>query len=682
MDGKRNISNRRLVWVVLSAGCVLWVAASALFCNLPVWHSAAYLAFNVLCVALPGIALAKLFGLRLTPLESLIAAFGLGNGCVVVLFLLYALLGIPLWVGLAVLAALSAAALFWLRKRPMGGCPDTGELPVALVYCLLAGLITFITFSAANLTPDIAGTRFFYHDTLYGVSIVTSLSRGLPMTLMQMQGVEQSYYLFHYAVLAVFKNITGFSSFEVVTQLSLIFTSPFLAAAVIALAKRVLRNNRHVVVAGILLLIVPPATNAYNYYQDTLGYAMSLALAAVGILFFLKAEEQASKLYNRYYALSSVFFAFSFSAKGPLATAVLFGVFFSLLLSLIRKKRFNVLIQGLAYLIPVAVVFLLLFRQTAAEALTWSPVWSASRTHFFGWMAQLGWPGWIALPLCILYYTFSIDPALVIALGLIIYTLIKQKDSAAAPLLRLTLGGLLFAFAMINLFKQTGSSELYFLTAMQPAAYTAALYCFFCLLPEKAARKKLAQGILCLLFIPCLLLNVLTSGKYYYGANDAAGLGGALRFSRFGTQLQPDDFTEDYAPLTVTPQEYEALLWIRDNTPVDAVIVDGSYLGNPRNFTGSVFTECTYYLDGYFYVAPDEGSRNMATMQHRNAIVEMMYVQQDEVLLALLAREGCDYAAIFQRRHPGFYPSAQYADLVFDNGDVQVYRLHQQTPRS
>ncbi|MEG2939859.1 MAG: hypothetical protein RR829_06485, partial [Oscillospiraceae bacterium] len=138
--------------------------------EVPILSMLLFFLFNLLFVAMPGIALVKVLRLKLSPLAAFVTAYGLGLATVVVSYFLFAPFSAVAFmpIGLIAVSAVSAAGLFALRHIPFSQEQDDGEISTAILFCIIGMLITFSAFSAAALNPAISGTRAYYPDMMYG----------------------------------------------------------------------------------------------------------------------------------------------------------------------------------------------------------------------------------------------------------------------------------------------------------------------------------------------------------------------------------------------------------------------------------------------------------------------------------------------------------------------------------
>ncbi len=668
------------IWIV--AAFAVWAAFAAVWMAVPLLDILKFAAFMLFAVVCPGLALVKLLRLRLRPLESLTIAYALGLAALIALYFCFApfhLMRYAPW-GVAALAAGSVVVLICKRREPLSGEPDTGELRLALVFCAFAAAAVALTLSAANLTPDLSGNRAYFHDTLNGVSLTTSASRGFPMLILQMAGCEHWYHIGFFAYSALMKLCTGVNAFEVVTKFSLLSVAPLIAAAFFCLARRCLRDNRVAAVAGLLGLVFACGYQAHYYYQDTIGFPMGVAFCLLAVHLFLLAQARGGGPVNRFHLLSAVMLLAGLTAKGPVAVTVLFGLCFVLLLELLRERRWKEVIpRGLLYAVPFIGLYFALYNHGASDSMTFSFSGARYEVQYHLPQAVLDAPVWLNRIYGCVKHTLTASWFLTLCLALLlVWCIAARKDKRPDRLVDFCLGGALLGYVFINIFQQMGSSELYFINILCPFVTIAGAGCLLDLF-QRAKRTR--KGLVCfsalcaLFFLPVFALCLRGSWHSYYNSQSSytTGLEAALKYSRWGSG---EAVTQDNRRKITTTAEYEAMLWLRDNTPEDAVVADGRYTTNNKYFAGSVFSERGFYLEGWGFVTMEDSNDNTDEKVERDTFQRFFYGSGDEGYIPLMAREGCDYLVISQYINPGLTLSDAYCDEVFRNEDVAIYKLH------
>ncbi|MEG1016203.1 MAG: hypothetical protein RSE36_00190 [Oscillospiraceae bacterium] len=677
------------IWIFIG-GCV-WFFLAAWWLGMPIFELLKFIAFQILAVAAPGFALCKLLRLRQTPLVSLVTSYALGLCSLIALYFLFVPLGLSSYVPYAVaaLSAMSIAVLFFKRRHHLSEAPDCGELGIALIFCALAAALTFILLSCTYLNPALSGAHYYFHDTINGVATTTSAANSFPMTFLQMSGTYYPYHIFFFCYNAVMKLCLNINSFDITTKLSLITIVPMIAAATVALAKRVTHSNLWTALAAAFVLLIPMPGYLHFLYIDTIGYPLGLGFGILALLFFIIGEETDCKVLSRYHVLSAVFLVGCVGAKGPIAVAFVFGICFALLLRFVRTRMLSIIPRGLLYAVLFFSSYLLLYGGAADNSMSFLPLKQALGTSFsqniYGTV-----PDFLFKLLSAMHYSIMLSPLIFAAfLAALIFLFAHIKKSTA--LVDFFVGAALAGYVLINMFQQMGSSEQYFLTASYPVAVILLVFCAKSAFDSKNKYCKITAGLaVCASFLFFGYLHVPAAVGSVWGGNSGpynSGLCGAARYSRFSDKrmlteadIAADPKVYELRGIVTSSLEYESLIWLRDNTPADSVIADGHYILNNKYFCGSAFSERSYYLEGWGFVTMEDSNKNTAEKVRRDAYLRFFFQGEDEGYLLLMAREGCDYVVISQIVNPGLYLSDKYCDEVFKNSEVAIYKLHEFIP--
>ena len=661
----------------IAAAALVWSVAARVLLLMPFGASLRFLAFQLLFIALPGMALFKLLRVNATPLQALCASYALGILAVVAVYFCFVPFGLQQYVlyGLLAVAALSAAVLFFNRKRHLSSEADGGEMRIALTFAAVAGVITFVLLSMAYLNPAISGERTYYHDTLYGINLVTAAARSFPLQSMMMSGLKLLYHMFYYSYSALLYLVIGLPAFETTTQLSLIAIAPFAAACFVALAKHICKRNRTVWFAAAVFVLIPSFNFAHSMNIDTLGFPLSMAYNMLAPVFFFRAQQQ-SRGINRSHILAAVLLVGALGAKGPLAVSVLFGFCFVLLLELIRDKNLLIFPKGLLYAVTFFLFFMLLYGggSSVGDSMSISPFYSAIRTDFaYLLYEKLPQPLYVAL--CVIWYCLTLSPIFTLSMAAAIVCVSRCKK--ADELLLFALGAGAEAFVMINLLKQGGSSELYFISGIYPIIFLIGLHAANRIREEKPTGKP-AAGVAAALLVLCLFFDAKTSLGYYSGAAEwknrfYIGIPAAAKYSVFREEAVP--LPETQVMGAVTPADYEAYLWLRDNTPEDAVIVSYRYERDNLYFCGSCFSERAFYLEGWNYITQEDTNDLTPEKVNRDTYIRFFFATQEESYARILSMQGCDYIMLDRVVCGDWQLSDAYVDEVFRNEATPIYKI-------
>ncbi len=655
-----------------SIASIIWAVFAFIFLALPLTWSFGFIVYLVLAVALPGIALTKIIKVNFTPLEALCVSFGFGVFINVVLYFIVVPLNLTDYTlfGVAIIAIASIISLFLTRKKPFSNANDTDELKITLFFCTIAAFLTFFTFSAANLNPELSGLRSYFNDTLMSTNLLTSASKTFPFEYQSMAGIPFPYHAFYYSFMAIVKNTLNMPSFEVITKLSLMTVSPFLVATISIFTKRLVKSKSFFIATMIVSVVVPCGYTMFYYlYMDVLGYPLGLAFCMLSAYFFFKAESL-SRGFSKLHFLSTFFLLMGLGAKGPVAVTFLFGYGIVLFVDLIKSKNLKLIVpKGLLIAISFFVLYFLIYPPGSGSSMSVSLVYTAARTPYGYWLSSF-LPYSVAIVISAIIYALTIFPAITLAVvGIFVY--LKQKNEIKQEYIFFIVSALV-SMVIINIFKQTGSSELYFMMCL--FHFGVALLGQFCENYYKSTEKKSnAKKILISFFVVSIVLG------FYYSYNYLVkGSIEAVTYSRFSDSLiitpeQQASVDPQKRLMSISPEEYQALSYIRDNTDQDAIIADGNYIHSISYFYGTAFSERGYFVEGYIYLPSDENNVYRNEYIRRDGILQFFYKDNDESFAPLIWNKDIDYIVISQIINPGFTMSSEFASEFFSNSQLAVY---------
>jgi len=669
----RSGSSFRII-IAISATSLLMMFAAFIFLRVSLLQTVLFLVFQALCVALPGVALIKLFRIKLSPLENAAACYGMGLLYTILIYFMLSPFGLGRFIPYVIygLAPLFAAGLYFLRGQKMSSNDDRGELKIGLTFSVALVLLTTLLLSAANLTPDVAGARGYYHDLTNAVALIASAHKGFPLEFLQLSHTPHFYHPFFYAYCAVVKFGTGISAFDVGVKYSLVTIAPLFALSFAAVAKQIFFKARNIAIscAAVMLFFFPMV---YYLTIDLLGFSLGLAFSCLCLLFFIKAEEVEGHAFNRLHLISMLFLLGCLGAKGANGVTALFALCFVLLFSLIRKRRWlRVIGTGLLYAVPFFIVYFLLY-QKGPESMMFRGDPLNERMDYFLLMPDV-WPEWLRVFLSNVMFTVNFNRTLCLCLLLIIIYAAAQRKKPNI-LVDYSLGGLICGLVLSNLFMQDGGSEVYFLYAVIPMAVTAGVYCAIRLLLLLKGRAKILISGFCILFF----LPVLTADAVENISRVCIYAGDAINYSPLRDDLalretEAASTAPSYRAMILTPKEYEGLVWLRDNAGPDAVVADGRYLFNEKCFLGTAFSEQRYWLEGWRYAIMSKGGK--PEKERRDAVLSLFYGAEEESFVPLLRSHGISHVVIYEHQNPGWRFANEFGSVtVFDNGQIAIYDI-------
>lgn len=155
----------------------------------------------------------------------------------------------------------------------------------------------------------------------------------------------------------------------------------------------------------------------------------------------------------------------------------------------------------------------------------------------------------------------------------------------------------------------------------------------------------------------------------------------ALEVSRVNTRLVTIKESQNEWRLdAINADEYEALLWVRENTPSDSILISNrqslisdrisdEFLDN-RFFYYSAYSDRNFFLEGFSYSGIDEESLEM-----KKDLINTIFYSDHKQKYALLKANQIDY--IIEAKFNSDRVGIQDTNIVkcFENNSVVVYEV-------
>ena len=669
------------IWLLPILFAIIWLVSAVKLLSLPLTTGVGFIFYVIFILFLPGFAIA----IKLKQLNKIkeIVLFSFGLGILIQYILYFATAPIKLnnllpyfLIAISALSVLYLAVTF--KKNGITKNVDYSFDIVTFICCILSVTLTFIILSMANLEPDLVGARPYYHDTVNGVGLTVAAYKSFPMESLQMSGWVFPYHLGYYIFTSILMSALKTTAFIAVIKLSLIIIAPLCVLAFDCMAERCGSSGFIKYGQMVLFVFVPSCLYTHYLYMDTIGYPFGLLLSLLSLLIFQIANNINKKV-NIYHLLASAFLSAAMIAKGPIAVTYLFGICFVLLVELINEKNPWVFLKGLLYAVPCLGLYLVVYGNGAGDSMSLSLFYSAIRTDFASSIYKK-YPEWLFKTLCVINYSSTLSITLFISLVIVLFGIFYLKKKNA--FLVFSAASVLCGMVLMNVFKQAGSSEVYFLTGVYPVCYISAGYVINELLKctDNTVRRFIAVASLLLLVLLGLPDDIKTSSQLFIGddatkESQATAFKSAMSYSIDNYKNGNTPEINDINGTVVTPAQYEAYIWLMNNTPDDAVFSDYRYSINNKYFCASVFSQRSCYLEGWGYLTMEDSNNNTDEKIRRDTIVRFFNDTKQESFALLLEQEGVEYL-IFEKVITGDWElSDTYVDEVFKNDEVTIYYI-------
>ena len=676
-----NTKGSRLSWALPAVFACVWLVMSVKLLGLSAVSGVGFIFYTVFLLFLPGFAITSRLESLISFKEAVLISFGIGFLEQYVLYFVLAPFHLNQYIVYFLIAislvSLLCIALYY-RKNGSFKIPVPSFDVCTFICCVLAAAVTFVILSMANLEPDLVGARPYYHDTVNGVGLTVAAYKSFPMESLQMSGWVFPYHLGYYIYTSILMSVLKTTAFVAVIKLSLILIAPLCVLAFDCVADRCGCERIIKRIQVLLLTVLPSCAFIHYLYMDTIGFPFGLLLSIIALLVFQIANSYNRKI-NRYHLIATAFLSAAMIAKGPITVTYLFGICFILLVELIRDKNIWVFPKGLLYAVPCIGLYFIVYGNGAGDSMSLSFFYSAIRTPF-SYSIYEKLPDWLYKTLSVLYYSFSMSLTVTVSLVIILIGMICLKKKS--DYLTFSVAAVLCGMVLMNILKQAGSSEVYFFTGIYPICYLSAgsVICDLYKNSGKSAFRVLAAGCLAALVVLGMPQDIRSTVKLFIGddattESQATAFKSAMTYSIKNYKDGKKTEINDINGAVVTPQQYEAFVWLMNNTPEDAVFSDYRYSTNNKFFCASVFSQRSCYLEGWGYLTMEDSNNNTDEKIRRDTIVRFFNDTRQESFVLLLEQEGVEYL-IFEKVITGDWElSDTYVDEVFRNDEVIIYHI-------
>lgn len=645
-----------------------------------------YFLGQIVFVLIPGMAMGAIFSVAHEKIKYICLSYFLGIFLSLVCYVIVYLLNLQdyllyLLIGVSVL---SFVALY--KKRTFFSTLKTNNSGAAVLSIttavLLIMILSYTIFN--NFKPDYTPNTTYYQDMLFNTGNITALYLDFPPQDIRNLGFSFNYNYLYCMFLAVFKNIFGIPSFDLNFKLFPVTQIILFASSLYILFRKYFKNMVWVAVAIMLTLFADEYLFAHVMWA-AFSTSFGLVMCMLSIYFFLRYTDnmETAKIKDKNFWMAILFFGMTSFAKSTFALVLLAGLGVILLYQLFRKKNpKTVLAHGFIAIAVIGLSYLvIMWGVTGYNSFTkgFATIMTAMAPSYYvsavnAWSAGLS-PFLIKLAVYPVFLSINYT-TVVIAFVLLAYALIRwrREDIKKEIFLFAALtAGIVFA----SVITQPGLSNILFMIIEIPISILAIIMVLKRLLCLNDARIIFKRV---LLIAVCALVALHT--------------GFSIRSIRISDQTGPYPLKSyPLASLTDTPvlnttpnancisyDEYLGMLWLKENTPKNAIIAGDRYYYSPnevlldaRYFYYTVFSERQFYIEGYQYTNTTEKNFD-AIIQDKLMTMKLVY-QNDEEAIGKLRQAGVQYLIRSEYASNFFQLSPKYGKIVFANKDIVIYQL-------
>lgn len=710
------------LFFAFSALCGLSMVLGLFLLQIPLLEVACFILFGFFCLFGSGYLLAR----KLNPENSselYTYIIALGIICNVALYMVCYGFRIR-WALFIFLPITSLAGLIFfiqdMRFKRQCSLKVSWPLLTAFIFVLT---VSFFSISMPNASPSILGGSYSYVDSIWNIGNINSLVLNFPPKDIRMSGLPFQY---HYlpsmfrAIVSIVAHIRADRVFFVFTQF---ISIPFMVFSLDAVAKKLFKNHNHtwtaipvfyfsICASSIFLVLIGPggyfSSVQWAHYlpvPNGMDFATPFSLAAVLTIIKLYA----SKNNNLFYYASMVLFvsATTFS-KGPVGI-LLAGMSVGLIIVhwLQKKKLSKSIFICLGTIVALSATYLLAFDSTATGSVSKIDIGNLARggdlwpilivpmiQNSFNFLESMGLSfasseqvrnvsirilSYLYIPIHFIgYFPFVGVPFL--AQVKMFFKKYKTFPTPTIIIIGMAGGGIVLA----NTFAIEGIGQRYFILGATAYVVIAGLsWISEHYAGLKKSTKKWLLFSLIVSFSTTFIIYTSPMNTTIYNPRNGLSTAWAILNHRQNENLTRHN--------SITNAEYEAMLWLQENTSPDCIIATDRHYYYPLEVYADVgFYEATT-LSRYFYYSAYSGrqmfleswgymNRSVEArkkVEQRLLINESLYIPDNSNRVNIMKEYGIDYLIISHFIHPVLLLEDQHLTLVFSNQDIQIYQLSQ-----
>ncbi len=650
--------------------------------------------FLLIYVLLPGALVIDRMGLGSEYASSAFArSFFMGFALQIVFYYLSFITGtdIPMLILGPVLSAVWI--IRFVKNDPRGSLSRFAEKfrsTPASFFVFLAFVFVFSSLMTqyAYISPEYHPFSYLKIDYAYHAGIIDSLTDGYPPADPWVSGLSILYHFFAEMLLSIPAKLFGLTPENLIMGGTPVLLAPALSFALYGFFMEFSQMKER---AGLYCLALhfsnmfilkkfPNSWFLYHVYSNVNNAGLGIA-CILTVIPLLKAfdsnEPEGRSLGRRSAFLVAVLMMLATGIKGPVSLVLVGGMIGTVILGLIMRK-INVAAIGVTILSTISFVLIFVFVLGSQHSNT-----SGGRllnpgeiTDIFFLKSDImealsGMPriaSWLALlaVFSVFFFTAYLVPFIVGYLRELILVLSGRKDFSFS---RITVYATCLAgFIGLIILDFNGNSQVYF--GFVSAILTPMIVFWF--FEDMHGSKPVSVKAVRAIFLICLGLAACSSLQYMH----------ELAIRDYGFAVDPDSAKDPYR--TVTTAEYEGLIWIRDNTPEDALIASDRYFsvnpekysvesrGNNTHFGYAVYSQRCQYIEGSGF------SLNAGDAELRSEMVrtnKKLYDPENEDRGDLARSLDIDYLVVSKRFDDVGDLSNKDYKLCFSNDEMDIYEI-------
>lgn len=677
----------------------------------PVSSVCVFIVFVIFYVQIPGLLIMR--ACRVRPKHTSAAfAIGLLSGWALNMLLYFVSDALRTNVPLYAVAPAMSLLYFVLVTR---GVLDEGFLikrlrpskvsPAFCVFAAMSLLFVFLKTQYVYMSPEYCDFIYMNADKAYHMGLINSLSFDYPLQSPWIQGRFINYHIFTEILYAIPVRIFDISSDVVLSSCGPLMTAYTLCLSFYAffrtLCKRADRAGLYcllMLLSNIFIVRSPVSSIAFLFAyknENTAGYG--IAGAMITMLMF---KEWYESRYNgdgspktfgeRLKGLPATILLLALimcetGIKGPMGVVILAGIWGTWLLGVIlRRARFSDILPFALFTAGFLAIYTTVLGSKGQSNSSGDSMFALAtisdiaywKEPFLNWMHRFSTPYEFDLMLVFLIFmafmlTAYTLPWIIGYLRELWLVLSKKKDFDFTKVV-IYAASIVGLVAMLVL-NYSGHSQIYFGLI---TVFFAPVISYWLIedLEEKYQAGKSKGIILRSLYVVFFVILAVTT----------VSLAGSYRDNIAEAKEHADPAKTYNMYKSISNDEYEAMIWIRDNTPEDSLLATDRYYSVPldeytyENRWSNRFFLYAVYSQRFCYIAGSGYNLGADEWPIRQQMIETNYELYDpanEDRGELAEELGVDYVVVSKRFTALPSLESDDYDLCYSNDDVDIYKV-------
>lgn len=652
-----------------------------------------FLCFILFYVLIPGMFILRLSGMTSSYASvNLSRAFFIGFAFIVGLYFISDFISSDI----LLMVVGPVLSLFYIVKSIRSGSDPLTKIhsvissvPASLlVFTALVFAYSMLTTQYTYIPPTDAAFSNINLDFGFHAGIVNALAEDFPPQNPWISGRIISYHLFTELLYSIPVRIFGLESEEIILCCTPYIIAPLLSCSLYGFFREFMADQKRCglycisLVASNMFILKSRNASWFLYHlisnKNNAGMGVAAVLVIITLLKYLDdGAAREKKKTASFLILLSALIMLTTGIKGPAALVLVGGMAGTVLLGLIlRKTQPGWISATLVSVISFGFIYFYILGsegsgQTNGKGGSVLNPWEVTDLFFLKEevLELVSRP--LALPLLLVVFmlftltAFSI-PFIIGYLRELYLVISGKKDYVFSRVV--IYASCMVGFIALMLFNFSGHSQVYFgfvSLGLVPAVS-------FWYLEDFRGTKALVPKLISAVFILCICLTSVSLFMKYY---DYASASNRFYESRNSSHNK-------YREISST--EYEAMMWLKENTDEEAIIASDRYYSVPLeeydysnrshnyHFVYAIYSQREQYLEGSgFSLGSDEIDLRKEMIDNVNKMTDPGNESRDELARSL----DVDYVLISKRFNDVGDLSSEDYTLVFSNEDVDIYKV-------